>query len=68
MSFRQQMSLTDDQKQAISERYGACNWLILDAAYRLGYKDATMDAACRCRDGGCRNELVLEAMKSPSTD
>ncbi|HYG58849.1 MAG TPA: hypothetical protein VD902_12395 [Symbiobacteriaceae bacterium] len=28
--------LTDDQKQKLTEQFGACNWQLLDEAYRLG--------------------------------
>lgn len=32
--------LTDDEKQRLTEKFGACNWQLLDEAYRMGMEAA----------------------------
>jgi hypothetical protein len=66
------MILTDEQKQAITDRFGACNWEVLEEAARLGRNSVfkTMQTAfpvllqSMIDSAEARTELTLDELRS----
>lgn len=58
------MILTDEQKQAITDKYGACNWEVLEAAARRGAIAAftlpieQLPPECADACGNCRRSWI----------